>query len=83
LYPNYPNPFNPATTIRYNLPVTSDVRLIVYDILGRNIATLVEGQTPAGTHTVNWQADNLPSGVYFFTIKAGDLSHTKRMVLLK
>jgi hypothetical protein len=83
LYPNYPNPFNPATTIRYSLPVASDVHIAIHDVLGRKIATLVEGQTPAGTHVVNWQTDNLPSGTYFYTIKAGDLTQTKRMVLLK
>lgn len=83
LYPNYPNPFNPATTIHYSLPAASHVRLIIYDTLGRNVATLIEGQEPAGTHLVNWQADNLPSGVYFCQLRVGEYHQSKAMILLK
>lgn len=83
LYPNYPNPFNSATTIRYSLPTACDVHLAIYDVLGRNVATLVEGQKSAGIHVVNWQADNLSSGVYFYRLRAGECYQSNAMILLK
>ena len=85
---NYPNPFNPKTTIRFDLPEAQDVKLVVYDITGRKIATLVDDAFDAGYHTVDWygrdeQGVELASGVYFYRIKAGPLEWTERMVLLK
>lgn len=80
---NYPNPFNPVTTIQYSIPEKSHVKLIVYDILGRNISTLVDEVQYAGIYKIDFNANNLSSGVYFYRIEAGNYSETKRMVLLK
>ncbi len=80
---NYPNPFNPQTVIPYVLPVTSEARLTVYDVLGREVAVLVEGTQPAGRHEVVFEADNLPSGVYLYRIEAGTVSIVRQMLLLK
>jgi len=83
LLQNYPNPFNPATTIEYGLPSASRVELRLYDILGREVATLVnEVQTP-GYHTVRFDASGLASGVYFYRLRAGEFTQTKRMLLLR
>ncbi len=65
------------------MPEASHVQLLVYDVMGREVATLVEGALSAGRHDVTWQAGNLPSGVYFYRLTAGDFSQTKRMTLLK
>jgi hypothetical protein len=80
---NYPNPFNPTTTINYALPKESIVTIKVYDITGKEILTLVNGKQSAGNKEVVFDATNLPSGVYFYTIKAGAFSDTKKMVLVK
>jgi hypothetical protein len=80
---NYPNPFNPVTTIEYYLPEPSAVTLDIYDILGRKIETVVNGNQAAGHHTVFWNAIRNPSGVYFYRLKAGDFSLSKKMLLLK
>ena len=80
---NYPNPFNPSTEIRYSLTNESKVSLKVYNALGSEVATLVDRSESAGEHNVNFNADNLPSGTYFYTLKAGMFSQTKRMVLSK
>ncbi|MBU1936244.1 right-handed parallel beta-helix repeat-containing protein [bacterium] len=80
---NYPNPFNPTTTIRYDLKQTADVSVKVFNLLGQEIATLVQGRIPAGTHDVVWDATDLPSGIYFFQMAAGDFVQTRKMVLLK
>ena len=80
---NYPNPFNPATIIRFQLPSTSRVKLEVFDVLGRNIQTLVDDRRTAGAYTVTWDAHNLPSGVYFYRLKAGDFVSTKKLVVVK
>ncbi|MCB0731358.1 MAG: T9SS type A sorting domain-containing protein [Ignavibacteriae bacterium] len=80
---NYPNPFNPATTIEFALPKDSDVKLVVYDILGGEVAQLVKGDLKAGYHQINFNAANLASGVYFYAIKAGDFVSVKKLVLLK
>jgi hypothetical protein len=88
---NYPNPFNPVTKIKYTIPsvtlrqAQSDilVTLKVYDILGREVATLVNEEKPAGEYEVEFNAANLPSGIYFYQINAGNFVETKKMVLLK
>jgi len=88
LQQNYPNPFNPSTAVRYQLPVASVVRLVVYDMLGREMATLVNEQKPAGIHQVEY-SPNLPSGTYFYrlTVTGSDgrtsFSDVKRMTLVK
>jgi hypothetical protein len=80
---NYPNPFNPSTKIRYEIPIESKVLIKVYDILGREVATLVNDYQKAGRYQVEWNAGNLASGVYFYSIKAGDFYSTKKLILLK
>lgn len=87
LYQNYPNPFNPKTVIGYQLPVTGYVTLKVYDMLGREVVTLVNEYKVAGKHSVEFNAASagggLPSGVYFYRIQAGELTETKKLLLLK
>lgn len=80
---NYPNPFNPTTTIRYQLPVTSNVKLEVYDVLGKKIATLVNERQEAGIYNYTLNASNLSSGVYFYRLQAGSFVQTKKMMLVK
>jgi len=80
---NYPNPFNPATVISYNLKVKSDVKLIIYDILGREIETLVNMRQDAGLYAITFDASNLPSGIYFYKLDTGFYSQVKKMVFLK
>jgi len=80
---NYPNPFNPSTVISYQLAVGSHVTLNVYDILGNEVATLINGQKPAGNYSVKFNASNLSSGVYFYQLKTGNFIRTKKMILLK
>jgi hypothetical protein len=80
---NYPNPFNPKTVISYQVSVISDVKLSVYDVLGREIAVLINNRQNAGIHTTQWNAANLPSGVYFYQLKAGTYTETKKLLLLK
>lgn len=80
---NYPNPFNPTTMIRYQLSSVSHVSLKVYDVLGREVTTLVDEDQIAGLHSVNFNAANIPSGVYFYRLVSGDMTATKKMVLIK
>jgi hypothetical protein len=80
---NYPNPFNPLTVISYQLPVISNVTLKVYDILGREVATLVNEEKPAGSYEVQFNSSGMTSGIYFYQINAGDYSETKKMIFLK
>ncbi len=80
---NYPNPFNPSTTIKYSIPQASNVKLTVYNSLGQKIAELVNGSNEAGNHTVNFNASNLSSGMYFYKIEASGFSEVKKMILLK
>ncbi len=80
---NYPNPFNASTTIKFSLPEASEVTIHIYDILGRSIETLNSGMQSAGTHSIVWNADNQPSGVYFYRIQAGNFSDQKSCLLLK
>ena len=78
---NYPNPFNRTTEIKYNLVKSSDVTLTVHNMVGQKVATLFTGLKAAGTHTVNFDAANLTSGVYFYTLSAGDVKRSKMMML--
>ena len=80
---NYPNPFNPSTDIRYHIADSRLVNLTVYDILGRAVATLVDGVVEAGTHTVTWNASGHSSGVYFYRLTAGTFVQLRKMILLK
>jgi len=83
LYPAYPNPFNPATTIRYRLDTSQQVRLRVFDLLGRQVALLADGMMPAGEHAVQFEAGQLASGVYIYRLETGSRMLTQKMVLLK
>ena len=80
---NYPNPFNPSTTINYQIPELSFVTIKVYDVLGNEVAALVNEQKPAGKYEVGFNASELVSGVYFYTLSAGEFVQSKRMLLLK
>jgi len=80
---NYPNPFNPVTKIDYSLPISAFVTINVYDALGRNVSALVSQQKSAGNHFVEFDASNLSSGVYYYTINAGNFVQTKKMMLVK
>ncbi len=83
LHQNYPNPFNPSTVIRYQIPVSGNVTLKVYDILGKEIATLVGEVKEAGSYNVTFNASQLASGVYFYNLLAGNYREVKKMILLK
>ena len=80
---NYPNPFNPSTTISFSIPAKWFVSLKVYDILGREVAVLVSEQLSAGNHSRLWNAEGLPSGVYFYRLQAGSFTETKKLILLR
>ena len=80
---NYPNPFNPSTVIRYSLSADSRVTLTVYDLLGREVARLVDGMQQAGFREARWDASTTPSGVYYYTIVAGGFSRTNKMILVR
>jgi YVTN family beta-propeller protein len=80
---NYPNPMNPSTTISFNLPVKSFVSLKVFDMLGREVASIISQELPAGTYARQWNAGKMSSGVYFYRLQAGSFTQTKRLVLLK
>ncbi len=80
---NYPNPFNPSTTITFSIPSGSFVTLKVFDITGREIKTLVNDYKQAGSHNVTFDAGNLPSGVYYYELTAGENTSVKTMVLIK
>jgi len=83
LYQNYPNPFNSTTTIEFDIPERTNVKLIVYDILGREIETLIDKELEPGKYKVNFDATNLPSGVYFYTLRTPKFTKTNKMVLIK
>jgi photosystem II stability/assembly factor-like uncharacterized protein len=83
LHHNYPNPFNPITKIKFDIPKQSEVKIIVYDLLGREVSTLVNEQLKAGTYEVEWDGSFYSSGVYFYTIEADNFAETKKMVFIK
>jgi flagellar hook assembly protein FlgD len=88
LYNNYPNPFNPVTTLRYDLPVDALVNITIYDMMGRVVNTLINESQSAGYKTTQWNATNyrnepVSAGLYLYTIEAGKFRQTKKMVLLK
>jgi hypothetical protein len=84
---NYPNPFNPSTVISYQIPKSSYVTLRVYDLLGREVASLVNEYEQAGSYNIKFNTEsmkrNLTSGIYFYTLKAGNFTSTKKLVLMK
>lgn len=80
---NYPNPFNPSTVISFQLPVSSHVTLKVFDVNGREVATLIDEEMSAGTHTVTFAPRDFTGGVYFYKIAAGEFTQTRKAVLLK
>jgi hypothetical protein len=80
---NYPNPFNPSTVIRYSLPVPGNIRLKIYDLLGREVATLVDGVRPAGEHQVQWDASGMPGGMYLYRLESGTFRETRKLMLVK
>jgi len=88
LYHNYPNPFNPTTKIKFNIASnvkseTSNVKLVVYDILGKEVATLVNESLSLGTYEVEFDGNNYASGVYYYTLKTNEFNETKKMILIK
>jgi hypothetical protein len=88
LHQNFPNPFNPVTTLRYDLPEQANVNIIIYDMLGRQVRTLVNQTQDAGFKSVIWDATNdfgkqVSAGVYIYQIQAGEFVQTRKMVLLK
>jgi hypothetical protein len=83
LYQNYPNPFNPATTIRYQLPAESDVSLRIYNLMGQQVATLVNETKAAGSYEVSWNASDVASGIYYYRLEAGGQVFNRQMTLIK
>ena len=80
---NYPNPFNPSTIINYQLPKSGEVKLIIYDAIGREVKTLVNEQQNAGSYQIEFDGSNFPSGVYFYKLSATEFTETKKMVMIK
>jgi len=80
---NMPNPFNPETSISFELPEAADVRLSIYNVNGQLVETLAEGLLSAGNHSYTWNAQNMPSGVYFYSLEANGAVQTRKMVLMK
>ena len=85
---NYPNPFNPSTTIRFSIPdigasLNTPIQLKVYDVLGHEVATLINDEKPAGTYEVEWTAAGLPSGVYIVTLNSSATKINTKMILMK
>ena len=88
IHQNYPNPFNPATTLRYDIPESGTVSILIYDMMGRIVKTLVNSSQTTGYKSVQWNATNdrnepVSAGLYLYTIQAGEFRQTKKMVLLK
>jgi hypothetical protein len=83
LYANYPNPFNPATTIRFDLQKSGNVKLIIFDALGREVETIVNENLKAGVYEKSFDASGLTSGVYFYKLMTDDFAQTNKMLLVK
>jgi uncharacterized delta-60 repeat protein len=83
LFTNYPNPFNPVTYIKFKIPASTEVKLMIYDCIGREVSALVNTKLEAGTYNIEWNASDFPSGVYFYKLEAGNYFETRKMVLLK
>lgn len=83
LLPNYPNPFNPVTKIKYQIANNSNVKLVIYNVMGKEVDVLVNAKQNKGVYEVTWDAGNFPSGVYFYKLQAGDYTKTNKMVLIK
>ena len=83
LHPAYPNPFNPMTTIRYDLPESDLVQIAIYDITGREVANLINTIQDEGYHRINWDATSYSSGAYFVKMTAGDFTQTQKIMLVK
>ena len=80
---NYPNPFNPSTTIKFSLPEAGNVKLTIYNILGQEVRTLVNETKESGVYTINFNADDLDSGVYIYKLQYGSFVQTRKMILIK
>ena len=83
LQQNYPNPFNPATTIEFSIPKTEFVTLIIYNLIGQEVATLVSDKLTPGSYKYTWDASHLASGMYYFKLETESYSSTKKLILLK
>ena len=83
LLQNYPNPFNPSTIISFSLVARSFVSLKVFDLLGRDVANIVSEEMQPGNYSRQWNASDLPSGIYFYRLQAGSFAETKKLILLK
>lgn len=83
LYPNFPNPFNLSTTIRFSIPTRSKVTITVYNLLGKEVAILLNRQVEKGIHNIYWKADNIPSGLYFITMSSSEFRQIRKALLLK
>jgi hypothetical protein len=80
---NFPNPFNPTTVIRFTIPSSAHVVLKIYDLLGREIVTLVDRQEPAGTHSITFDGSGLSGGVYLYRIRAGDFIQSRKFLIVR
>ncbi|MGI0016067.1 MAG: T9SS type A sorting domain-containing protein [Nitrososphaera sp.] len=80
---NYPNPFNPTTIIEYNLPKDTRVKIVIFDLLGRVIKTLVDQEKSTGTYKIKFDASDLSSGVYFYQLQTREFSQTKKLILMR
>ncbi len=80
---NYPNPFNPSTSIKFSIPQENTVSIVIYNVLGKEISTLLNEQRPAGTYSITFDASSLPSGLYFYKLSAGKFEQTRKMLLIK
>jgi hypothetical protein len=80
---NFPNPFNPETNVEFRIVNCELVKLSVYDVLGREVAVLVDEEKPAGAYTATWDASGMPSGIYFYRLTAGEFTQTRKMMLMK
>jgi len=83
LFSNYPNPFNPTTKIKFQIPETGITILKIYDVLGNEVTVLINEEESAGSYEVEFNGTGLPSGIYFYQLKAGNYVATKKMILLK